>query len=90
MKAAEFARAYSNGLIATDIRVRLAELSPRDATLSRSKLYDWLERFSQDGIFALAPNTKTEAGQEPPSPKKRKTGSNGYGLIQISHRASRC
>jgi putative transposase len=62
MKAAEFARAYSSGLIVTDIRARLTELSPRDATLSRSKLYDWLERFSQGGALGLAHQYKDRGG----------------------------
>jgi hypothetical protein len=62
MKAGEFARAYSNGLIATNIRARLIELSPHDAALSRLKLYDWLERFSQGGVFGLAPQYKKRGG----------------------------
>jgi putative transposase len=62
MNAPDFARAYSNGLIATDVRARLVELSPRDAALSKSKLYDWLERFAQGGVFALAHQYKERGG----------------------------
>ena len=62
MKVADFARAYTDGLIVTDIRARLIELSPRDATLSKSKLYEWLERFSQGGVIALARQHKDRGG----------------------------
>ncbi|MDR1324466.1 MAG: helix-turn-helix domain-containing protein [Treponema sp.] len=62
MKAADFTRSYSNGLITTDIRAQLIELSPRDAALSKSKLYDWLERFAQGGVFALAHQYKDRGG----------------------------
>ena len=62
IKAADFARNYTNGLIVTDIRARLIELSPRDAALGRSKLYDWLERFAQGGTLALSNQYKDRGG----------------------------
>jgi hypothetical protein len=89
MKALGFARAYSGGLIATDIRARLVELSPRDATLSQTKLYGWLERYTQGGVFALAPQYKDRGGTGTTLTQEEKAGSNGCGLTRISHRSSR-
>jgi hypothetical protein len=62
MSAAAFARAYSNGLIAADIRAGLVKLSPHDSSLSQTKLYGRLERFAQSGVFGLAPQYKKRGG----------------------------
>jgi hypothetical protein len=62
MSAVAFARAYSDGLIAADIRAGLVKLSPRDVSLSQTKLCGRLERFAQGGVFALAPQYKKRGG----------------------------